>query len=92
MAGFMNGGVLIATQSLMRYRRFIALGVLIPHRHAQLHAGPSTPPIAVYRQFRQATPIGPSHGTLKYDFTDGLFLLEVLLTLNLNRWLDWNLE
>ncbi|KAF8121917.1 hypothetical protein EV363DRAFT_1405295 [Boletus edulis] len=58
----------------------------------ELFAGPNTPPIAVYRHFPQATPIGPSHGTLKYNFTDGLFLLEVLLSLNLNRWLDWNLD
>ncbi|KAI9570420.1 hypothetical protein HD554DRAFT_2018200 [Boletus coccyginus] len=58
----------------------------------ELYAGPDTPPIAAYRHFPQATPIGPSHGTLEYSFTDGLFLLQVLLTLNLNRWLDWNLE
>lgn len=54
--------------------------------------GPNTPPIAVYRKFSQATPIGPSHGTLEYNFTDGLFLLQALLALNLNRWLDWNME
>jgi hypothetical protein len=92
MAGFMNGGALIATRSLMRYHRFITFGVFIPHRRVQLYAGPNTPPIAAYRHFPQATPIGPSHGTLEYNFTDGLFLLEVLLALNLNRWLDWNLE
>ncbi|KAF8557338.1 hypothetical protein OG21DRAFT_1407475 [Imleria badia] len=58
----------------------------------ELYAGPNTPPIAVYRQFSQATPIGPTHGTLEYNFTDRLFLLQVLLALSLNRWLDWNSE
>ncbi|KAG9318869.1 hypothetical protein JVU11DRAFT_976 [Chiua virens] len=53
---------------------------------------PNSPSIAVYHQFNQATPIGPSHGTLQYSFTNGLFLLEVLLALNLNRWLDWNAD
>ncbi|KAH0827011.1 hypothetical protein J3R83DRAFT_4680 [Lanmaoa asiatica] len=61
-------------------------------RYYELYAGPNTPPIAVYRQFPQATLIGPTHGTLEYNFTDGLFLLEILLALNLNRWLDWNSE
>ncbi|KAF9218305.1 hypothetical protein BS17DRAFT_106945 [Gyrodon lividus] len=56
----------------------------------ELYAAPNTPPIAVYHQFPQATPIGPAHGTLEYDFTDWLFLLEALLALNINRWLDWN--
>ncbi|KAG8217896.1 hypothetical protein J3R82DRAFT_6062 [Butyriboletus roseoflavus] len=61
-------------------------------RSYELYVGPNTQPIAVYRSFSQATPIGPSHGTLEYNFTDGLFLLQVLLALNLNRWLDWNEE
>ncbi|KIJ68938.1 hypothetical protein HYDPIDRAFT_80777 [Hydnomerulius pinastri MD-312] len=56
----------------------------------ELYAAPNTPPIAMYGKFSQTTPIGPSHGTLEYNFTDGLFLLESLLALNLNRWLDWN--
>jgi len=57
----------------------------------ELYVGPNTPPIAVYCRYAQATPIGPSHGTLEYSFTDELFLLEALLALNLNRWLDWDL-
>jgi len=57
-----------------------------------LYSGPNAPPIAVFRQFSQATPIGPAHGALEYSFTDGLFLLEALLALNLNRWLDLNPE
>ncbi|KAF9246120.1 hypothetical protein BU15DRAFT_40109 [Melanogaster broomeanus] len=56
----------------------------------ELYAAPNTPPIAVYSQFPQETPIGPSHGILEYNFVDALFLLEALLALNLNRWLDWN--
>lgn len=58
----------------------------------QLYPGPNTSPIAVYRHFPQASPIGPTHGTLEYNFTDGLFLLQMLLALNLNRWLDWNVD
>lgn len=95
MTGSMNGGALIAIPSLTRYccRFMIARrSLFLTDRRVQLYAGPDTPPIAAYRRFPQATPIGPSHGTLEYSFTDGLFLLQVLLTLNLNRWLDWNLE
>ncbi|KAN0076884.1 hypothetical protein V8E55_010739 [Tylopilus felleus] len=58
----------------------------------ELYPGPNTSPIAVYRHFPQASPIGPTHGTLEYNFTDGLFLLQMLLALNLNRWLDWNVD
>ncbi|KIJ16741.1 hypothetical protein PAXINDRAFT_74392, partial [Paxillus involutus ATCC 200175] len=54
----------------------------------ELYATPNTQPIAVYHQFSQATPIGPTHGTLEYNFTEWLFLLEALLALNINRWLD----
>ncbi|KAF8843622.1 hypothetical protein BDN67DRAFT_139349 [Paxillus ammoniavirescens] len=56
----------------------------------ELYAAPNTQPIAVYHQFSQVTPIGPTHGTLEYNFTEWLFLLEALLALNINRWLDWN--
>ncbi|KAG2157399.1 hypothetical protein DEU56DRAFT_764440 [Suillus clintonianus] len=45
--------------------------------------------IAKFQKHSQATPIGPSHGTLQYSFSHDLLLLEALLALNLNRWLDW---
>lgn len=94
MAGSMNGGALITTPSLTRYHHllFDPSGCLWLTVVVQLYVGPNTHPIAVYRSFPQATPIGPTHGTLEYNFTDGLFLLQTLLALNLNRWLDWNDE
>ncbi|KAG0705016.1 hypothetical protein DFH29DRAFT_908421 [Suillus ampliporus] len=54
----------------------------------ELFAGPNTS-IAIFQRISQATPIGPSHGTLQYNFSHDLLLLEALLALNLNRWLDW---
>ncbi|KAG2147118.1 hypothetical protein BD769DRAFT_1625035 [Suillus cothurnatus] len=44
--------------------------------------------IARFQKLSQATPIGPSHGILQYSFSHDLLLLEALVTLNLNRWLD----
>ncbi|KAG1877808.1 hypothetical protein DFJ58DRAFT_7429 [Suillus subalutaceus] len=54
----------------------------------KLFSGPNTR-IAKFQKLSQATPIGPSHGTLQYSFSHDLLLLEALVTLNLNRWLDW---
>ena len=44
--------------------------------------------IAIFRRYAQATPIGPSHGMLQYTFSHDLLLLEALLALCLNRWID----
>lgn len=56
--------------------------------YQKLFSGPNTR-IAKFQKLSQATPIGPSHGTLQYSFSHDLLLLEALITLNLNRWLDW---
>jgi len=45
--------------------------------------------IAVFRRIAQMTPIGPSHGMLRYTFNHDILLLESLLALCLNRCLDW---
>jgi hypothetical protein len=58
-----------------------------PFKH-QLFALPDIN-IAVFRRFAQATPIGPSHGMLHYTFSHDPLLLEALLALCLNRWIDW---
>lgn len=57
-------------------------------RSYELFSGPNTR-IAKFQKLSQATPIGPSHGTLQYSFSHDLLLLEALIALNLNRWLDW---
>ena len=44
--------------------------------------------IGIFRRFDQETPVGPSWGTFQYIFTDPMLLLESLMALNLNRWLD----
>jgi hypothetical protein len=45
--------------------------------------------IAIFRRYAQSTPIGPSHGMLQYTFSHDRLLLEALLALCLNRWIDW---
>ncbi|KIK97404.1 hypothetical protein PAXRUDRAFT_226903 [Paxillus rubicundulus Ve08.2h10] len=90
--------LLVMSSPVLSARRFQAAGggfydwrrVSRNPNSYELYAAPNTQPIAVYHQFSQATPIGPSHGTLEYNFTDCLFLLEALLALNINRWIDWN--
>ncbi|KAL5511530.1 hypothetical protein ACEPAH_4747 [Sanghuangporus vaninii] len=44
--------------------------------------------IASFRTVDQATPLGPAHGFLQYNFVQPALLLEALLALSLNRWLD----
>ncbi|KAI6103552.1 hypothetical protein F5141DRAFT_1204323 [Pisolithus sp. B1] len=57
----------------------------------ELWAGPNAQ-IAIFHKFQHSTPVGMSHATLQYCFTDGLLLIEALVTLNLNRWLDLNMS
>ena len=44
--------------------------------------------IAFFRKIDQQTPVGPAHGFLQYTFTQPFLLLESLLALCLNRWMD----
>ncbi|TFK72179.1 hypothetical protein BDN72DRAFT_816375 [Pluteus cervinus] len=44
--------------------------------------------IAVFRRCQQQTVVGPSHGLFQYAFNHEAFLLEALITLCLNRWID----
>lgn len=44
--------------------------------------------IATYRRFTRGTSVGPSHGILEYIFDHDAFLVEVIVTLCLNRHLD----
>ncbi|TFK42979.1 hypothetical protein BDQ12DRAFT_301898 [Crucibulum laeve] len=52
-----------------------------------LYAGP-TMRIAHFRRYAQTTVVGPSHGLLQYSFSHDLLLVEALLSLCLNRWID----
>ncbi len=56
----------------------------------QLYSGPNTR-LACFRRFRQPreTPVGPAHALLQYSFDDDRLMLEALLALSLNRWIDW---
>lgn len=59
----------------------------------ELWAGPNlNVQIAAFHKFDHSTPVGMSHATLQYCFANGLLLLEALVTLNLNRWLDLNMS
>lgn len=55
----------------------------------QLYA-PQNRRIASFRRFDQQTPVGPSHGYMQYTFVQPDLLLEALLALCMNRWLDIN--
>lgn len=44
--------------------------------------------IAIFRRYAQATVVGPSHGLLQYTFNHDLLLVESLIALCLNRWVD----
>ncbi|GLB35397.1 hypothetical protein LshimejAT787_0209620 [Lyophyllum shimeji] len=44
--------------------------------------------IAAFRRYSQTTFVGPSHGFLQYTFNHDLLLVEALLALCLNRWID----
>jgi len=44
--------------------------------------------IAAFRRYAQPTVVGPSHGLLQYTFNHDALLVESLLALCLNRWID----
>ncbi|KLO18792.1 hypothetical protein SCHPADRAFT_993244 [Schizopora paradoxa] len=46
--------------------------------------------IASFRRQDQNTPVGPSHAFLQYTFVQPALLLESLLALCVNRWIDGN--
>lgn len=46
--------------------------------------------IALFRKYNQSTAIGPSHGLIQYTFSNDVLLIEALLALLLNRWIDMN--
>ncbi|KAL4068079.1 hypothetical protein J3A83DRAFT_4189694 [Scleroderma citrinum] len=88
---------LVMPGSTMNARRFVsANGRTFEWRRSyqdpasyELLAGPDTQ-IASFRMFTHSTPVGLSHATLEYNFTDSVFLLEALVTLSVNRCLDLN--
>jgi len=55
---------------------------------ASSRLNPSTR-IASYRRSNQNTPVGPSYAFLSYIFNNDYLLLEALIALSINRWLDW---
>ncbi|KAF9452259.1 hypothetical protein P691DRAFT_661400, partial [Macrolepiota fuliginosa MF-IS2] len=46
--------------------------------------------IALFRKYNQLTAIGPSHGLIQYTFSNDNLLIEALVSLLLNRWIDMN--
>ncbi|TFK27393.1 hypothetical protein FA15DRAFT_211809 [Coprinopsis marcescibilis] len=44
--------------------------------------------IAVFRRYAQATVVGPSHGLMQYTFINESLLVDSLLALCINRWID----
>ncbi|TDL27581.1 hypothetical protein BD410DRAFT_782705 [Rickenella mellea] len=52
--------------------------------------GPQNVKIGIFRRIDQSTPVGPSHGFMHYTFVQPALLLESLLALCINRWIDMN--
>ncbi|KAI0071814.1 hypothetical protein K474DRAFT_1712146 [Panus rudis PR-1116 ss-1] len=54
-----------------------------------LHEGPSSR-IGGFRRFPQPreTPVGPAHALLQYTFDNDELMLDCLLALSINRWID----
>lgn len=44
--------------------------------------------IAAFRRYAHETAVGPSHGLFQYTFKNDLLLVEALIALCLNRWID----
>ncbi|KAK0210576.1 hypothetical protein DFS33DRAFT_1370995 [Desarmillaria ectypa] len=44
--------------------------------------------IAAFRRYVSSTAVGPTHGLLQYKFNHDTLLVEALLALALNRWID----
>lgn len=44
--------------------------------------------IAVFRRYAQVTVVGPSHAMLQYTFDSWDLLVDALLALCVNRWID----
>ena len=44
--------------------------------------------IAAFRRLTQSTAIGPSHAFVQYTFNHDPLLIEALLALCVNRWID----
>ncbi|KAL0947069.1 hypothetical protein HGRIS_013210 [Hohenbuehelia grisea] len=44
--------------------------------------------IGIFSRYAQATPVGPAHGMLQYTFVQDMLLLESILALSVNRWID----
>ncbi|PAV24328.1 btb poz domain btb2 [Pyrrhoderma noxium] len=61
-----------------------------PYSYDLFHVPPNVQSvrIAFFRKIDQQTPVGPAHGFLQYTFTQPFLLLESLLALCLNRWMD----
>ena len=53
----------------------------------QLFSAPNIQ-IAAFRWYSQMTAVGPSYALLQYTFTQEDLLVEALLALCLNRWID----
>jgi len=72
------------------YPPLLSIHVLNP---LQLYAG-SDKPIAVFRRFSQPQPtaIGPAHGHFQYSFTRDNLLVESLVALCVNRWIDLHMD
>lgn len=60
-----------------------------PHGY-DLFTVPGNLRLAEYRRMSMNTPVGPSHAYLHLWFDAEDLLLESLLSLCLNRWIDWH--
>ncbi|EJD05953.1 uncharacterized protein FOMMEDRAFT_153301 [Fomitiporia mediterranea MF3/22] len=83
-AFFLNG-----SKFEWRRTRDDQLGYDLYHVPQNAHGQPPVR-IAFFRTVDQPTPLGPAHGFLQYTFVQPPLLLEALLALSINRWMDMN--
>ena len=71
----------------MTFAVFFFVFVLFLNLRLQLFAAQDIR-IAAFRRLTQSTAIGPSHAFVQYTFNHDPLLIEALLALCVNRWID----
>jgi hypothetical protein len=82
-----NGGNGTTIQRRMMYVEPLFSLSDLTYKLLQLYAAPNMQ-IAAFRRYSHETAVGPSHGLFQYTFNNDLLLVEALLALCLNRWID----
>lgn len=92
MGEVMNGGDVVRIPHPTTYVQFVTLLLWFMNLElSQLYAA-QTGRIAAFRRCITSTVVGPSHGLLQYKFSHQQLLVESLVSLCINRWMDMYLD